>query len=117
MKKNLIVKAILLLAIFLGVSGLSVKVFADKKAVEGQNDADVEFYNPTPKKIIDPPVKPDPKKPDPIKPGPKIVKPIAKILPKTGEQSSFLSPVLGIVMITVSMMGVTYFKVGEESEK
>ncbi|MDT2831751.1 hypothetical protein P7H62_12420 [Vagococcus carniphilus] len=74
-------KTLLLLVFLLGMTVFSVTILADKKATEGQNEADVEFYEPTPGKI-------KPPKPEPKKPAPKKIYPVAKILPKTAEEAN-----------------------------
>ncbi|MDT2848874.1 LPXTG cell wall anchor domain-containing protein [Vagococcus carniphilus] len=86
-------KTLLLLVFLLGMTVFSVTTLADKKATEGQNEADVEFYEPTPGKI-------KPPKPEPKKPAPKKIYPVAKILPKTGEEESpFLMTLIGICLL------------------
>ena len=92
MKKKIKLKAntLLLLIFLLGISVFSVNAMADKKATEGQNEADVEFYEPTPEKIKPP--KPKPEKKDPI----------IKMLPKTGEKEN--SSI--VVLVGISILGL-----------
>ena len=92
-----------------GLVGVSTKAFADKKANEGQNTADIEFYEPTPEKVK--PVLPETKKPE-IKPTG-----IKRLLPKTGETTSNFSYLLGLSILSlVFVVGVKRRKVGDVDE-
>lgn len=93
MKKKLyIFKLLLISLVIFGLGSSGMTVLAEKKATEGNNDADVEFYKPTPKKD-DP--KDDPKKDDPNVP--KNI--ISKVLPQTGEHNSNSFMLLGISIL------------------
>lgn len=78
--KKLTIKFLFIALLLMG--GLqSGAVFAEKKAVEGQNEANVEFYKPTPK--------PEPKKPDPKSPNFKGTAEVIKgKLPQTNEKNN-----------------------------
>lgn len=91
-KNNYIFKLLFLsLVIFgLGVSGTAT--LAEKKATEGNNEADVEFYKPTPKKD------------DPTNPKGQNV--ISKVLPQTNERHSIFFMILGISILG----GVTFYQ-------
>lgn len=102
-KKN-IMKILLLFGLVIGAILTPKLVFADKKATEGQNEANVEFYEPTP-----------PKKTEPKKVG---MKP-SKLLPKTGEIKTTLGiSVIGLVLVGFSSMYVIKKKkVGDTDEE
>lgn len=99
---NNIKRAYLLLIVILGVAGFSIQTYADKKSNEGQNRGDIEFYEPTPKKVVPPKKVTPPKKEEPnIKP-----KSINKILPKTGESNQLIYIGMGILFISGSVIFV-----------
>ncbi len=94
-----------ILLLFLLVAGLiapSVNSFAEKKATEGQNEADVEFYHPTPKK-------PGEKLPDTDDPKPKELDPIRKMLPQTGERL-VSNEVITCGLLLIFLLGFVTFK-------
>lgn len=84
MKKTYYIFRLLFLSlVILGLGGFGATTFADKKGTEGNNEADVEFYNPTPKKG-------DPNVPKKI---------ISNVLPQTGEHNSNSFMLLGIIIL------------------
>lgn len=107
--KKIVTKFLLLSLLVLGLGNIfTLTVFADKKATEGQNEADVEFYEPTPKK-------PGPKP----KPKPKSqIDPVSKLLPKTGETNmSFVLVGVGTGMLSLAIiLFLTSKKVGGRNE-
>ncbi|MEG0256534.1 LPXTG cell wall anchor domain-containing protein [Vagococcus sp.] len=110
-KKLNVTKILLLSLLIIGLGSTSTHVYADKKATEGQNEADVEFYKPTPSK-------PDPVKPKPEDPKSKEIFPV-KILPKTGEEN--LPDGMRILGMSVLGLTVIFFmkmkKVGDTNEE
>lgn len=103
-KNNYIFRWLFLsLVIFgLGVSGTTA--LAEKKATEGNNEADVEFYKPTPKK--DNPT------------NPKGQNVISKVLPQTGEKYSTSFSFLGISILGgVILCQLRLKKVGVDNDK
>ncbi|MBO0429551.1 LPXTG cell wall anchor domain-containing protein [Vagococcus fluvialis] len=107
MKNNIMVRLLFLFLLISGMSISSESVFAEKKATEGKNDIDIEFYAPTP-------VKPDPVKPKPVEP----TKPIDKFLPKTGEkQQSLIFNLIGFSIMMIVLYILFNRKVGDNIEK
>lgn len=101
-------KSCLLVVVLMGAFSFSNQVQADKKANEGQNFADVEFYEPTPEKP----------KPKPVDP-PKKEKPtgIKKLLPKTGETDNNNQMIFGIILVGAVMIIMSSRKrVGDANE-
>lgn len=104
MKKNNYIFRLLFLSLVifgLGVSGKTT--LAEKKATEGNNEADVEFYKPTPKKD------------DPTKPKGQNV--ISKVLPQTGERHPISVAILGISILSgVVFYQLNFKKVGVDND-
>lgn len=104
MKKNNYIFRLLFLSLVifgLGVSGTTT--LAEKKATEGNNEADVEFYKPTPKKD------------DPTNPKGQNV--ISKVLPQTGERHSISFTILGISVLSgVILCQLRFKKVGVDND-
>lgn len=98
-----LIKIVLLFALVVGAIQAPKSAFADKKATEGQNEANVEFYEPTPPKKVDP-------KPAKIVP--------SKVLPKTGERNPSISvSAIGAVLIVItSMYAIKKIRVGDIDE-
>lgn len=110
-KKTNLFKFLLLSLLIIGLGSASTRAYAEKKATEGQNEADVEFYKPTPSK-------PEPVKPEPEKPKPKEVFPV-NMLPKTGEEKpSMALTVLGSSFLALTLVVFMKMKkVGDTNEE
>lgn len=104
--KKKLINTLLLFLLVIGLGYSSDKSFAEKKATEGQNEADVEFYAPTPKKeeVKSPKTKISDKK---------ELSPVSRMLPKTGEnKTSNLMIFLGLSLV-VLVFSFKRKKVGE----
>ena len=89
----------------LAITSLPGVVSAEKKATEAQNEADVEFYEPTP-------TKPETKKPEEKK-----LDPVTRLLPKTGEKEDLLGEIFGTSLLALgTVIFFTRKRVGDTNE-
>lgn len=103
-KNNRIIKLLVLSLIIFGFGSIwGIKGLAETKAVEGQNDADVEFYEPTPTK----PSEELPRTSD-------STKKYYKVLPQTNEKMNNVYSSIGVIsLLAMVVVMVKPKKVGD----